>query len=377
MTSIGSYAFQENHISSLSIPDTVTELGYYIAKFQKPTITLARHASYTQADLGISTHYKTDMPVTLTSDTEGVTVDGTTVHLSPSFTGDKFVVKWDSWNEHHTGALTVQLVTDVKGKITYLDGANRQELLPTKDTSSKVGGKFGWTTPEPITGYTVDLSKSQIVTKSDEVPQIFSLRYMMLLTQTKTLEELINFLNQQPIGLTTTSVEISYIYTKSPNNTGQVTVKYVDTDGHAIAKDKVLTGSIGDDYQTEQLAITGYTFHAITGESAGKYTKVAKTVTYVYTKNDDKIPDNKTPDNKTPDNANGTSNTSNNKIPDNTKSDHKLSGSKKIKVMTAKQLPVTGESQKTNLVAIVSGVVMLLLALSLVGLRLKHKQSTK
>lgn len=377
VTSIGDYAFLQNNLRSLIIPDTVTKIGADIAIYQLPTITLARRASYTQADLGILTHYKKDEPVELTSQTKGVTIDGDSVKLDPNFTDDQFIVQWSAWDKRHEGKVTVKLVDAVRGTITYLDGANRQELLPAKDTSSKVGGKFGWTTPELITGYTVDLAKSQILTKSDDVPQTRSLTYMMTLTQTATIEELINYLNQQPIGSTTTSVEISYVYTKTPNNTGQVTVKYLDEAGQSIAKDKGLTGAIGDKYQTEQLAIDGYTFKSVTGQSTGKYTKMPQTVTYVYTKKnkqpDDKVPDNKkpdnkVPDNKTPDNADADSKTPNKQKPENTQvgdqssqnnsqanqqldkqssRDQKMLAKQNrhtIKDATANQLPKTGES---------------------------------
>ncbi|MBS0950568.1 MucBP domain-containing protein, partial [Weissella minor] len=79
---------------------------------------------------------------------------------------------------------------------------------------------------------------------------------------------------------------VTYVYTKDvvPAKKGKVTVKYQDTDGKTIAADKVLTGDVDTEYQTEKQTIDGYTFKEIQGNAAGKYTEADQTVTYVYTK---------------------------------------------------------------------------------------------
>ncbi|MFK4878836.1 MucBP domain-containing protein [Lactococcus petauri] len=64
-----------------------------------------------------------------------------------------------------------------------------------------------------------------------------------------------------------------------------VTVKYVDTEGNKISDDVVKSGAIGDDYNTEQKDIEGYTFKEVQGNPTGQFTDKAQTVTYVYTKN--------------------------------------------------------------------------------------------
>ncbi|MGY3713707.1 MucBP domain-containing protein [Lactococcus petauri] len=71
-----------------------------------------------------------------------------------------------------------------------------------------------------------------------------------------------------------------------PVKGGDVTAKYIDTDGNKISDDIVKTGSVGETYTTEQKDIPGYTFKEVKGNASGKFTDQAQTVTYVYTKNE-------------------------------------------------------------------------------------------
>ncbi|WP_160321432.1 MucBP domain-containing protein, partial [Lactococcus lactis] len=45
---------------------------------------------------------------------------------------------------------------------------------------------------------------------------------------------------------------VTYVYTKDPIAGGDVTAKYVDTDGNKISDDVVKSGNVGDAYTTEQ-----------------------------------------------------------------------------------------------------------------------------
>ncbi|WP_270245324.1 MucBP domain-containing protein [Lactococcus lactis] len=71
---------------------------------------------------------------------------------------------------------------------------------------------------------------------------------------------------------------------ESPTVAGDVTAKYVDTDGNKISDDVVKSGNVADAYTTEQKTIDGYTFKEIQGIATGTFTDQAQTVTYVYTK---------------------------------------------------------------------------------------------
>ena len=77
---------------------------------------------------------------------------------------------------------------------------------------------------------------------------------------------------------------VTYVYTKDPIAGGDVTAKYVDTDGNNISDDVVKSGNIGDSYTTEQKIIDGYTFKEVQGSATGTFTDQVQTVTYVYTK---------------------------------------------------------------------------------------------
>ncbi|AYM01696.1 MucBP domain-containing protein [Levilactobacillus yiduensis] len=69
----------------------------------------------------------------------------------------------------------------------------------------------------------------------------------------------------------------------------RVTAKYTDENGRQIADDVVTAyGKVGENdpgYATEQLAIKGYTFDKVLGDTNGAYPKNDATVTYVYKKN--------------------------------------------------------------------------------------------
>ena len=390
LTSIGKYAFEGNQLTSITVPDSVTEVSDYIVARQSVMMSRVRRTSYTASELGISTHYKTDKLAKLTSQTKGATIDGDSVKLDPNFTGSEFIVKWSAWDNRHTGTLTVKLIDAVGGKITYLDEVGKP-LLADKDISSMVTGTFDWMAPEPISDYTVDLERSQILTLSDTGLQTTSLKDKLLLTQTTTPEELIDYLKQQPIAPGTQSVELRYVYTKNPAKKGQVTVKYMDTEGRAVAEDKVLSNIVGTFYITESLEIDGYTLKTIYGKSAGEYTLEPQVVTYVYTKvdkqpviptPDNKQPDNKQPDNKTPDSKQADKkDLSDEKTPakqtDKKKSsDEKLPAKQTRQPTKANQLPKTGESQKSNPVQVLVGIVSVLVSLSLLGLGRKRKHSS-
>ena len=71
-----------------------------------------------------------------------------------------------------------------------------------------------------------------------------------------------------------------------PVKGGDVTAKYLDTNGNKISDDAVKTGNVGETYTTEQKSIEGYIFKEVQGNTTGQFTDQAQTVTYVYTKNE-------------------------------------------------------------------------------------------
>lgn len=83
-----------------------------------------------------------------------------------------------------------------------------------------------------------------------------------------------------------TSVE-TYVW-EPVNRETRVTAKYVDESGDSIADDAVtdygIIGSTDPGYTTAQLAIDGYTFDKVIGNTSGAYPSADATVTYVYKK---------------------------------------------------------------------------------------------
>jgi LPXTG-motif cell wall-anchored protein len=83
---------------------------------------------------------------------------------------------------------------------------------------------------------------------------------------------------------------VTYVYTKDPVKAADVTVEYVDTDGNKIHAPQVISGNVGDGYDTTtkdyQLAIKGYHLDVsqLPKNRTGILEKDSQTVTYVYVK---------------------------------------------------------------------------------------------
>jgi LPXTG-motif cell wall-anchored protein len=78
----------------------------------------------------------------------------------------------------------------------------------------------------------------------------------------------------------------TYIWQRQPVAGKDVTVKYEDESGKSIADEETLQGKVGEDYNSVQKDIEGYTFKEVKDDNAsGKFTDQAQTVIYVYTKN--------------------------------------------------------------------------------------------
>lgn len=59
-------------------------------------------------------------------------------------------------------------------------------------------------------------------------------------------------------------------------------MSYQDENGNRIAPDEVLTGKVGDGYQTEQKSTFCYTFKEVKGKATVFFTTNDQTVTYIY-----------------------------------------------------------------------------------------------
>ncbi|MDG4990967.1 MucBP domain-containing protein, partial [Lactococcus lactis] len=135
---------------------------------------------------------------------------------------------------------------------------------------------------------------------------------------------------------------VTYVYTKDPIAGGDVTAKYVDTDGNKISDDVVKSGNVGDAYTTEQKTIAGYNFKEVKGSATGTFTDQAQTVPYVYTKN------NVTPSPKPNDHSDA---------PESSKGN----GNKNVSTSEKKNtLPQTGDSEGLSMIGMISGLFLIL-----------------
>lgn len=78
----------------------------------------------------------------------------------------------------------------------------------------------------------------------------------------------------------------TYIWQRQPVAGKDVTVKYEDESGKSIADEETLQGNTGEEYNSIQKDIDGYTFKEVKDDNpSGKFTDQAQTVIYIYTKN--------------------------------------------------------------------------------------------
>ncbi|WLT00719.1 BspA family leucine-rich repeat surface protein [Lactobacillus helsingborgensis] len=176
------------------------------------------------------------------------------------------------------------------------------------------------------------------------------------------------------------------------NNTiARVEVHYEDENGNQIAPNVILSGNVGDGYQTETKAIFGYTLKTRPNNATGFFTSQPQDVVYVYTKNDQSA---KEPGQEPSDNHNSHNSSGNSKPNKNKKGTHKTNKkATKESKSTSKpnegrrqQGKSTGASKKTRTLAqtgsdwksqvgmLLSGASALVLSLLGVGIKRKRKE---
>ncbi|MFD1432485.1 MucBP domain-containing protein [Lacticaseibacillus yichunensis] len=178
---------------------------------------------------------------------------------------------------------------------------------------------------------------------------------------------------------------IAFVYTPkrgvtTPVKAGDLTVKFVDEKGNAIAPDAVHTGSIGNGYTIALTSIKGYHYTSLGAGSAalaGRLTAEAQTVILVYTKdavtpstNPTTKPDAK-PDTKSESKPATTDETTTKKADNSaaTKTSDQKSTDKKD---SAASLPQTGETATEPLTVL--GLVVLATSALLIGMRKQRRE---
>ncbi|QIL50562.1 MucBP domain-containing protein [Weissella coleopterorum] len=144
----------------------------------------------------------------------------------------------------------------------------------------KLGEYRGNVSKENITSIKVDGSSQGEFLESSNAFQFNDLTYGKHFVEIKWSDDTMESRNLFPLF----SGKLTFILNYIPPMTGNVTVYYQNLNGGNIADSEVLSGNVGDEYETKQKKIDGYTFKEVQGNPTGKFTDQEQTVTYVYTK---------------------------------------------------------------------------------------------
>ena len=176
---------------------------------------------------------------------------------------------------------------------------------------------------------------------------------------------------------------------KTPVQAADVTVHYEDENGNPIAPNVILSGTVGDGYQTETKAISGYTLKTRPNNAAGFFTSQPQDVVYVYTKNDQSAKEPEKEPNDNNHNSNDKANPNKNKKDShktNKKSNKESKSTSKPNEGRRQPGKSTGVSKKTRTLAqtgsdwksqvgmLLSGASALVLSLLGVGIKRKRKE---
>ena len=163
-----------------------------------------------------------------------------------------------------------------------------------KEIKGEATGKFTSTSQEIIYSYTKDSNPSVLVKYQDEEENLIAPTKVVkgnVGEEYKVEKEVIEGYTFKEVKgsetgkYTTEPQEVIYLYTKNKVVGGEVLVRYHDVSGHPISNNLIKSGTVGEEYKTEQLTIEEYTFKEVQGEATGKFEESPKEVTYVYSKN--------------------------------------------------------------------------------------------
>ena len=182
---------------------------------------------------------------------------------------------------------------------------------------------------------------------------------------------------------------------KTPVKAADVTVHYEDENGNQIAPNVILSGNVGDGYQTETKTISGYTLKTRPNNATGFFTSQPQDVVYVYTKNDQSAKEpGKEPGQEPSDNDNSHNSSGNAKPNKNKKGTHKTNkkATKESKSTSkpnnareqlgkstgaskkTRTLAQTGSDRKSQIGMLLLGISALVLSLLGVGTKRRRKE---
>ncbi|HBM3437396.1 TPA: MucBP domain-containing protein [Listeria innocua] len=246
--------------------------------------------------------------------TTAKTIDGYSLTTTPTNANGTFSTNPQTVTYTYTKDPIAQPVT-----VNYID-TDGKTIAPTETLSGNIGENYT-TTAKTIQGYTLTTTpanakgtfstEAQIINyiyeKNPDLAQPITVNYMSSTGQKIAKSEVLTgqvgdpystqpktiagyTLTTEPRNakgtFTTNPQTVTYLYTPIAISALPVTVNYLDENGKEIADSVVLTGNVGDSYDTLAKKIDGYTLIETPKNASGMFLAEAQSINYVYHKNE-------------------------------------------------------------------------------------------
>lgn len=246
--------------------------------------------------------------------TTAKTIDGYSLTTTPTNANGTFSTNPQTVTYTYTKDPIAQPVT-----VNYID-TDGKTIAPTETLSGNIGENYT-TTAKTIQGYTLTTTpanakgtfstEAQIINyiyeKNPDLAQPITVNYMSSTGQKIAKSEVLTGQVGEPYStqlktiagytltteprnakgtFTTNPQTITYLYTPIAISALPVTVNYLDENGKEIADSLILTGNVGDSYDTLAKKIDGYTLIETPENASGMFLAEAQSINYVYHKNE-------------------------------------------------------------------------------------------
>lgn len=177
---------------------------------------------------------------------------------------------------------TITAFNRSKGELNSLEFVNKLSEKLAAPTDITVVDMDGVEVPQADTVY--DDASHTITIKAPklEIGKEMSVRYLAQLKPESAETMVENKTTISAIDEINNFHEETDVHQLDVLGQGKLLVEYQDTAGTSLAVSKSLTGSVGDAYDEEPIALFGYTYQNVNGNPQGNFTKADQTVTFIY-----------------------------------------------------------------------------------------------
>lgn len=132
------------------------------------------------------------------------------------------------------------------------------------------------------TSHKIKVKPVNVATGSEGSPTVVSLKYTTTITKAGAGTEVIN--NVSVTGTDSFGVDVEEEAEKLIDvlALGEVIINYQNTDKEALIPQKKIEGSVGDTYNEEPVAISGYSYQSVEGSPQGQFTDAVQEITFIY-----------------------------------------------------------------------------------------------